>query len=244
MLPPRFYIPDAAFLNGQEVVLPTEEAHHAVRVLRLVDGDTCMVFNGQGAWALGPLRIYGKNRAAMLSAETGEDPLPRQDFLMACAWPQSAAVADEIVARAVDLGVDRVTFWRAERSQHKPALSQRMARVAVASCKQCGRNRLPALAVAARLEELLAENPSRFWLAAVEPGLLPHAERSVIQGDCGVVIGPEGGFTRNEAALLRDAGAVPISLGPQVLRTEVAAVTACALVLNALGRLGTRLSAG
>ena len=240
MLLPRFFIPDITFNPGGAVELGPEEVRHAARVLRLSSGDQVMGFNGRGEWAIGVLDIPAKRRAVIRVEQTGRDPAPEQDLWLACAWPHTAAVVDEIVTRATEIGVDQIIFWKAERSQRPPLLSPRMQRVAVAACKQCGRNRLPAFDAVPALDRVLGGNPPRTWLAALEPGWRDAVNELVLRGNCGVVIGPEGGFTEHEVNRLEQAGAIPISLGRQVLRIEVAAVTACALVLNGMGRLGTR----
>jgi len=242
VLPPRFFVPYAGFAPGNEVELPTDEARHASCVLRLVPGEQAMVFDGRGNWAVGPVVRAEKDRVTIRATETGRDPVPDQDFTLACAWPQSAAVVDEIVARATELGVDRLVFWRAERSQRAPALSPRIERVAVAACKQCGRNHFPGFETAGGLDDVLGRDASRTWFAAVEPGVLfPPGAWARATGNCGVLIGPEGGYTAREITLLGQAGARPVSLGPWTLRVEVAATVASFLILNGMGRLGTRM---
>lgn len=240
MLLPRFFVPDTALTAGKTVELPPDESRHAARVLRLTSVDRVMVFNGRGEWAAGTLDSPGKHRLVLRVEQTGWDPAPEHALWLACAWPHTAAVVDEIVTRATEIGVDRIIFWKAERSQRPPLESPRMRRIAVAACKQCGRNYLPAFDAVPALEQVLNSKPPRTWLAAIEPGWRNAADRLHLQGNCGVVIGPEGGFTEDEVLRLEQEGAVPISLGPLVLRMEIAAATACALVLNGMGRLGTR----
>jgi 16S rRNA (uracil1498-N3)-methyltransferase len=148
------------------------------------------------------------------------------------------------------MGVDRIVVFEAGRSiarwdgARQAAAGRRWATIAREAAKQSQRAWLPVL-----------EGPLPGAAAAAAAttgrglGLVAHpaagsrlrdvlAERDPTPDSVWVVVGPEGGFSEDEVATFAAAGAVPVSLGPQILRTETASVVAAALVLHHFGRLG------
>lgn len=154
---------------------------------------------------------------------------------------QALAVGDKmdwIVQKAVELGATAVLPWQADRSVLKLDAARAAKRqahwqsIAVASCEQCGRNRIPVIHPPQALESALAASRGRRIL-----GLMPGMTNVVAlsPSPMSLVIGPEGGLTDGELVAIRTAGGEPLSLGPRVLRTETAGLAAIS-ALNA--RLG------
>lgn len=227
---------------GGEVALPDEEAHHALRVLRIKTGETVGIFDGRGTEAWGAFRPVGR-RAALVRVEgVRRHEAPPVRVLLAPAWPHRDKVVEETIRRGTELGVAGFHFWRAERSQRPTGGLDRWSRCVVDSCKQCGRAEFPDLKVWNSLPALLDGVPGRLVAADLEvaPGdvLLLGAEGP----DLLLVVGPEGDFTEGERALLSEKGAARVSLGKRVLRVEMAATTLATLVLNGTGLLGTQFS--
>ncbi len=238
----RFYCPglaDAA--AGGELFLPDAEARHAVSVLRLRAGDPVEVFDGRGLAGAGVF-LRGSRAEAVVALErmTRRDA-PAVAVFLAPAWPQRDKVVDEIVCRGTELGVAGFHFWRADRSQRAPGAVERWHRHTVESCKQCSRDTLPLLRAWDSLDSLLAEETGAVVAADLDGGaegavaLPPGTTRMLL------LAGPEGDFTERERGLISAQGALRVSLGPQVLRTEAAAAALATLALNAAGLLGARL---
>lgn len=238
---PRFFVPDG-LAPGASVDLPAEAAHHAVRVLRLGEGDAVTLFDGRGGeWRARLLRAGPAVRAALeeFDAQDREPPLR---VTLAQGLP-AADKMDWVVQKCAELGVAAIVPVTMRRSVVRLS-GERMARrihhwqqVAVAACEQCGRNRVPTVAPLLDLPQYLAlaaqENDDRFVLApGAESGLRELARPA---GAVTLLVGPEGGFEDGELHAARAAGFAPLALGPRVLRTETAGSAALAAMMALWG---------
>ena len=238
----RFFQPELRPESGTELFLPEDEAHHALSVARLRDGEQVAVFAGRGTEATGPIFRQGKRQARVLIEQLRREAPPDAHVILAPAWLQKEKPLDEIVRRGTELGVSRFAFWRAQRSQRPVAAHDKWHRLAVESCKQSGRLHLPQFDFFEDLPSAMSSFDGCVLVADIltvtsDLPLPPSALKS-----CALIIGPEGDFTDGEREALRAGRAIPVSLGRQVLRTEAASVAMATLVLGALGELGTRLS--
>lgn len=238
----RFYIPPET-ASGPEIVLPAEEAHHARRVLRVRPGDSVALFDGQGREILGTIELPGKQEAVVHPESEHRIPPPMPRLNLAQAWLHRREAVADIVRHATELGVSRVIFFRAARSEQAPKPSQKLERIAIEACKQCGRLWLPEIDFAADLTTILSETPGDRRIALLEESPLPTGARSN-EDDLTLIIGPEGDFSPEEHAWALDAGARPFSLGSATYRSETAAFLALALAQYEAGRLGPRCTAG
>jgi len=233
----RFYHPIAPPLEG-EVALSREEAHHAMRVLRVRTGDAVGLFNGEGyAWT-GAITALTRNEVLVSIQETQYTPRPEPTLTLVQAWLHREKLLDDLIRHATVLGVDRILFFRADHSEKKPHIAEKWERLAVEACKQCGRLWLPRTEVAASLAEALDRvGGDQIVLASMEG---PHQALKALKTDrpTTFVVGPEGDFSDAESNHARSVGAVPISLGPYTLRSEMAASTGITLIQHHLGHLG------
>jgi 16S rRNA (uracil1498-N3)-methyltransferase len=240
----RVHVP-GPLIAGEEIVLPQQAGEHLTRVLRLGAGASFTVFDGRGGEYAAELgeRSGKQVRARLLR----HDPVERESPL-GITLIQGVARGermDLIVQKATELGVTRIVPVIAERSVVKIDDRQRARKlehwqsIAISACEQCGRNRIPVVSEPLALDEALASLPSgatRCLLAA--DGAVPLA--SVPRDGDGIVvlIGPEGGLADNERRLARARDFVAYRLGPRVLRTETAGLTALATLQATLGDLG------
>ena len=231
-----FFIPEDTPGTG-EIALPAEEAHHALRVVRLREGDAVVLFDGQGRELHGRVAACTK-RDVYISVERAErHPLPTPALTLAVAWLHKDKAIEEIIRRGTELGVHTFQFFRAAHSEQAPRMGKKWERLAVEACKQCGRRWLPEFVVVDDLEEVLeAAAPDRL-IAAMDEEPIPIADALSGQ-EVTLLIGPEGDFTDAETAAALAAGFRPISLGATTFRTEVAAVVGATLVQYHMGRLG------
>lgn len=230
---------------GEAVVLDPEDAGHALRSLRLREGDEFTSSDGRGA--LVRCRVV---RAAHLLVEgrvldrtTEDGPRPRLTVVLA---PPKGDRLTWAVQKLAELGADEIVLSEATRSvrrwegERARRVGPRLEAVAREAAKQARRRFLPQVSGPAPWAEAVApEGPglmivlwerARDALLAVLPPEVPAALT--------LVVGPEGGIPEEEARLAERAGARLAGLGPNVLRTETAAVAAAAVVLARYGRLG------
>jgi 16S rRNA (uracil1498-N3)-methyltransferase len=227
---------------GAVVELPAEAAHHAVKVLRLAEGDPVILFDGRGGQWLASLAPAGKSVRAVLEAFDDAEREPPLAITLAQGLP-AADKMDWIVQKGVELGVARFVPVAARRSVIRLS-GERMERrvahwcgVAVAACEQSGRNRVPEVAP-------LVDLPQFLGAAGEGPGigllLSPTADVGLRElprpaGPVTLLVGPEGGFEENEMLAVAAAGFRPVRLGPRVLRTETAGLAAVAAMMALWG---------
>ncbi|GIV59932.1 MAG: ribosomal RNA small subunit methyltransferase E [Rhodothermaceae bacterium] len=232
------YAPPAC-IEGETVILPEEEAHHVVRVLRRRVGDEITVVDGEGGWYRVRLDEANRTRAAGTILErrqgVGEPPY---DLTIGMAVLKNPGRFETFLEKAAELGVSAVVplhTGRTEKERIKPA---RARRILVAAMKQCGRSRLVRLDPPQALPDLLrGASPDLGFLCheQADPACTLDAMLRRYAGARRVVVlvGPEGGFTEDEVAGAREAGYHPVSLGPRRLRAETAGLVAAAAVMLA-----------
>lgn len=236
---PRLYCPPPLAADAQ-IALPPRAAHHAVNVLRLKRGDAVRLFDGEGGeFAAELCRADVRTVIARVGArETIERESPLAVTLVQ--GLASAERMDYAIQKAVELGVTAiapVTTARAVTRLDGARAERRLEHwrgIAIASCEQCGRNRLPALHRLCALGPWLRQ-PSRASLRLL---LAPDEGSSLAQfarpeGAIELLVGPEGGFTPEESAAALRAGFRALRLGPRILRTETAGPAMLA-AMNAL----------
>ncbi|MGE0809992.1 MAG: 16S rRNA (uracil(1498)-N(3))-methyltransferase [Immundisolibacter sp.] len=242
---PRLFV-DQPLASGAECALGQRALDHAVKVLRLRDGDGVCLFNGSGGeFAARLVRAPGGE----LRAQVGEFTPDRCESPLHLRLVQGISRGERMdytLQKAVELGVSDIVPVTTERTVLRLA-GERAARrlahwrgVVLAACEQSGRTRVPPVAEPCGLEEYLAR-----YDAAAGTGLLldPSAAQALatlqdLRGPVSVLIGPEGGLSAAERQLAQAAGYRPVRMGPRVLRTETAAVVALSLLQALAGDIG------
>jgi len=237
----------------QQLTLTGDEAHHAHHVLRLQPGQTVEVLNGTGEIIECEVRSSSRTTldlAVKVRRSLAAFPCP---VTLVQALPKGKLFED-IVEKATELGVSRIVPLVSDRVISRPAAddaSHKVAkwkRTAIEALKQCGSAWLPEINPPVSLEDYLCTAPriDLPLLASLQPGAVNVRDcaaqfcqnhRSVPRS-ASLWIGPEGDFSPAEIARIQtEAGALPISLGPWVLRTETAAIAGLALLNHELRTL-------
>ncbi|MFU8836745.1 MAG: 16S rRNA (uracil(1498)-N(3))-methyltransferase [Thiohalomonadaceae bacterium] len=238
---PRIYHPEPLQL-GATLELSNQAAQHVARVLRMGEGDALHLFDGQGGEYQAQIRSCDKRQVTvdLLRFDPRESESP-----LVITLAQGVSKGDRMdytLQKAVELGVSRIVPLDTERSVVNLKGDRREKKMAhwqgvlISACEQCGRNRVP---------ELLPWQGISNWLAKPLSGLgllLDHRADQGIHGlpetrELILLIGPEGGLAdaEREQAVLR--GYQGLRLGPRVLRTETAALTAIAALQSRWGDL-------
>jgi 16S rRNA (uracil1498-N3)-methyltransferase len=237
----RFYIPPHLW-NPDRLVLDPSEAHHALDVLRLKEGDRVTVFNGAGAEATAEITSAKRDILVLRKVQVSKTSPIACEVTLAQAVPKGKNM-DFIIEKATELGARSIAPLLSERTifqaDAEEALKkkQKWQRVAIEACKQCGQNWLPELQTPLSLKAFF-EGGAKFDLMLIA-SLQPDARHlKQVLGESGVkpqrvlvLVGPEGDFTPAEIALAKSHGCRPITLGPIILRTETAALY-CLSVLS------------
>ena len=236
-----------------EQIVPTEStltltsavAHH-IRVRRLKAGQQIVLFDGSGTEFHATLQFdaSGKPHVLINSTQTIDRELP---------WPitlvQGIASQDRmdwVIEKAVELGVAALIPVLADRSVVKLSADRAQKRllhwqkIVVSASEQCARNRLMQIHEPCNIGQAIAlcAGSPLLW-CHVDTSTLPIGSPDIVRtvADAGracVIVGPEGGFSENEAAVLQKAAAHAVSLGPRILRTETAGLVAISSLTTSL----------
>jgi 16S rRNA (uracil1498-N3)-methyltransferase len=224
---------------GATVTLHKDQAHYLGNVLRLGQGDNLLLFNGRDGEWWAELGALGKKGAeARLDHQTRpQEDGPDLHYLFA---PLKRARLDYMVQKATELGVSALRPVITRHTVAERVKAERLHANAVEAAEQCGILRVPEIHEPEKLGKLLERWEEGRKLIFADEGA-PHispveALVTLPPGPLAVLIGPEGGFEREErAALLAKPFVLPISLGPRIMRADTAAVAALALVNAVLG---------
>jgi 16S rRNA (uracil1498-N3)-methyltransferase len=241
---PRVFT-DQPLHAGREVLLPEQAGEHVVRVLRLERGHPLILFNGDGRECDARLATLAKRAVSAEIVGVREVDREAPLRLTLAQGIARGEKMDWILQKATELGVFRIVPLVTERTEVKldeDRAERRLAHwvsVIAGACEQCGRNRLPLLEPPQRLDRWLGTLGDD---AATRLALLPEGDiglRQLPQMDNGalLVVGPEGGFSQHDTALLTQGRFLGLRLGPRILRTETAGIAALAALQAVHGDL-------
>jgi 16S rRNA (uracil1498-N3)-methyltransferase len=241
----RFFLPPEKCRDAV-LRLSENDAHHAADVLRVRVGERVVVLDGAGDELMCTVEAVAKNEVTVRVTQRSRiAPLPYQLTLVQALT--KAKTLDTIIQKAVELGASRVVLLKSDRSVSQieeevaAAKLERWQATVVEAAKQCGAAWLTRVEGPLAPQAWLAKG-DRFdllLLASLQPGAAhPRvhmeqfiAERGRLPASVAVCVGPEGDYTPAELNAFRGAGALPITLGQLVLRSETAAAY-CLSVLN------------
>ncbi|MDQ7902941.1 16S rRNA (uracil(1498)-N(3))-methyltransferase [Phytohabitans sp. ZYX-F-186] len=228
----------AALPQGESFTLDGPEGHHAATVQRLRVGEELLLGDGKGGTATAVVTAAGRGTLDLRTISIGyaDTPDPRLVVIQGIAKGERGELAVQAMTEA---GVDEIVPWAAARSvvqwrgERGDRARERWVATAREAAKQARRPWLPVVAPAASTREaaeratLVLHEAAKERLTRVD---LPAT------GDIALVVGPEGGIAPEELATFEAAGATPVRLGDEVLRTSTAGVAALSVLSTRLGR--------
>lgn len=245
---PRFFItiesplPDHVILEGTDV-------HHIRNVLRLGPGDTVTLVTPRGDEYSAAIREAGPRAvdAEVLEKTRSAENSVGLEIALAQGVPRGGKM-DFVIQKAVELGAASIhpfissrTVPRLDKARGEKRVA-RWRRIAMESCKQCGRGGVPAVSEILPLEDVvrrvgpeyrkivLWEKAPTAWDKVFEDNPLPRRFF--------VLAGPEGGLSEGEVDVCESAGFIPAGLGPRILRTETTALCFLSILQYQLGDIG------
>jgi len=242
----RYFFIEQAKSTGSTFIITGSDARHIKTVLRLKPGDKIGLLDGKGFeyeaevvdLSAGRVKVSVIRRFP-LDAESPVQITVVQGFL-------KEKKMDGLVRQLSELGIIKWIPFIADRSVPRPDKKQLLARtkrwgkISKEAIKQCKRGCIMEIGDTVSFEEILnlsqaADLKIAFWEDELQPlnAKLPGSDCKIKK--IYVLLGPEGGFTRQEIESARDRGFVTASLGPRILRSETATVAACALLQHIFG---------
>ncbi len=232
---PRLFVPPPLTIDAS-VHLTGNAAHYLTHVMRRAIGDPVKLCDDNSGEFLAEIVAIGK-RDCILSVRGHLRGRERVDDFWLCASPIKRQRWDWLIEKATELGVDKICPVTMERSIAERINMERARTIAQEAAEQCDRTALPQIDTLQSLKQMLANWPAerRLYFADENGG---DALLDAVQADwhipAAVLIGPEGGFSESERAAIRALpSAHGVTLGPQILRAETAALAATALILAA-----------
>jgi 16S rRNA (uracil1498-N3)-methyltransferase len=198
-----------------------EDQHHLDRVLRLEENDLVTVCDGNGSWATA---TWSRPRGVELTSEIHHEP-PRPTLTVGVAIPKGDR-PELIVQKLTELGINRILLFETARSivrwdaERRSRQGERLNRIAREAAMQSRRTYIPRLAFTT-FEQAIQQN----GMGMAEPGGHDPIDAAIT----GILIGPEGGFDRDEL----DYAVPKLAISRNVLRVETAAIVAGALLVAA-----------
>jgi 16S rRNA (uracil1498-N3)-methyltransferase len=219
-----------------------DEAHHAIKVLRINVGEEILVSDGAGNWVRASVENIEKKTFTARVSKRGFQPEKSPRLIVVQGLPKSDRVKDAIEI-LVESGVDLIIPWQADRSISKWRQDSldKWQSAAVAATKQSRRFRKPEIIDGLTLSQLLeieSENSAVLVMHESATTKLSEVVTSKFAGmsEIIIVIGPEGGISESELAVLEGAGAHIVGLGPEVFRSAHAGGAALSAVSALIGR--------
>ena len=226
--------------DGSTQTLDKDDAHHAIKVLRLKLGEVIKISDGVKKWVSGSIIEISKKELTISISERGDFEEKKPELVLVQAVTKSER-NKEMLELAIEAGVDRIIPWQAERSISKwqSDSAQKWEIGIKEACKQARQVRLPKLMptlTTAGVAQLLSKDARIivFHESASEKFAqlqLPESLASIY-----LVIGPEGGISQSELSIFENGGSKIVRLGETVLRSAHAGFAAISAVQTKLGR--------
>ena len=241
----RFYLPPNQ-CHDLRLTLKGREAHHALHVVRIRPGDRLTVLNGAGQEFFCQAREQKNDELRLEVLEKHSRPSRSWEITLLQAVPKGKLI-EAIIQKATELGASRIVPLLSERVVHQlddkgaAQKAEKCQSVAIEAIKQCGAAWLPKVEPPQTPQQFLDRKESfELPLVASLQGDSKHPRQYFAEFQArmkrkpqsvSVWVGPEGDFTLDELDAIQAAGALPITLGNLVLRSETAAIY-CLSVLN------------
>ncbi len=226
------------------ITLDDNAFNHLIRVLRMKTGESITLFDGSNQ--ITPAVIHEVNKKTVI-VKTANSVLDNRESPLNIHLGQVISRGDKMeftIQKSVELGVNTITPLLSERcgvkldQERLEKKVQQWQKIVISACEQCGRNIIPSINPVMKLENWCANLTDSLKL-----NLHPKAEQGINQlpndnKNISLLIGPEGGLSNEEISMTHQYQFTDILLGPRVLRTETAALTAITALQVRFGDLG------
>jgi 16S rRNA (uracil1498-N3)-methyltransferase len=245
----RFFI-DPENINGRSAVLVGAEARHIAAVLRLTPETTIILFDGSGSYyearimKISPTRVEARIVSIIPYIPEAEFTLPKLHLAIGLLKGKKM---DFVIQKSTELGIESLHPYYSQYCAVHDATENKLSRwqkIAHEACKQCNRPKPPDLYEVTDYNSLLVQSDKGdydlkilFWEDEEQNALHEMIEAAGKVLSVLVIIGPEGGFSQEEAKAAIGGGFKPVTLGSRILRAETAAIAAVSILQHELGNL-------
>ncbi|SHI64038.1 16S rRNA (uracil1498-N3)-methyltransferase [Tangfeifania diversioriginum] len=222
-----FYISD---ISGDSVTLGETESKHAVKVLRMREGDRLELIDGKGGFYEAEISNPHPKKCVLSILKT-QKLARRKNYRLhiAIAPTKNIARFEWFLEKATEIGIDEITPLLSAHSERKAVKFNRLEKILVSAMKQSQKAFLPKLNDMVPFNEIIKNcTENEKFIAHCYKDKKPHLKNLLEkENDILIMIGPEGDFSEEEVATAKENGFSEISLGDERLRTETAGIVAC-----------------
>ncbi|MEM1136880.1 MAG: RsmE family RNA methyltransferase [Bacteroidota bacterium] len=226
---PVFYHPDISDTD-KAIVLSEEESIHCNKVLRLGEGGAVDIFNGNGEIYKGIIQKKEKKHIIVAIKERVDNIKPRNFKIhIAIAPTKNIDRIEWFTEKAIEIGVDKISFLLSRYSERKHLRIERINKIAVSAMKQSRNPFLPQIVSIQPFEQFFSTvQESERYIAYENTNLTQSlAKKAKLNSSYCVIVGPEGGFSETELKYAQSKKFKMVSLGENRLRTETAGIVTC-----------------
>jgi 16S rRNA (uracil1498-N3)-methyltransferase len=231
-----FFVDDLPTTVGAQYEFDSEDAHHAIKVLRIAAGEIINLSDGKGAWSRVSVANVNKKSMSVKVLETGFEEALSEQFTIIQAIPKGDRIKESI-EMCTEGGVDRIVMWKSARSIGRADEKiEKLQHTAREASKQSRRFRIPEVTGVATTDAVVDE------IAKADLALVFHESATMTISQLVkpgakkvlIIIGPEGGLTDEEVETFAAAGAKVVLMGRPILRSAHAGLAALAAANTAL----------
>ncbi|MGD8525135.1 MAG: 16S rRNA (uracil(1498)-N(3))-methyltransferase [Thioalkalispiraceae bacterium] len=242
---PRIYI-DKPLSTGDSIQLDEPAFQHAIKVLRLRVDDQIILFNGiAGEYPASLIEVSKKQAVAHIEQFLDNDSESSLAVHLALGISKGERM-DFAIQKAVELGVTEITPVYSERcvvnldAKREAKRLQHWQGIIISACEQCGRNRIPVLHKPVDIRKHMSLLPETDLKLTLSPYAEQNLKQLPVPGKAVLIlIGPEGGLSQQEISAAKQHGFTAVRMGPRILRTETAALTAISAIQVLWGDLAS-----
>lgn len=236
----RFYVDKDDIVDGF-VTVKGDEYIHMTKILRHKVGYKIIVNNNlDGFDYYAVITDIGKESArAEIVDKVINDTVSNVNVTLMQALPKGDK-SDFIAQKATELGVKKIIFFLSEFTTEKKINIDRIKRITLEACKQCGRAFVPEVEFVNTVTELSIEQYDKVVFMNEHEQAMSFSDVSfdnIKEKKVALIVGSEGGFSKREACEFCDKGAVSVSLGKRILRAETASIASMSIVMYKLGEM-------
>jgi len=222
-----FYCPE--ILTGQNF-LDKEESAHAVRVLRMKEGDDLIIVDGKGGFYKARISDANPNQCSFKMTEKKENYGKRNFYLhIAIAPTKNFDRTEWFLEKSTEIGIDEITFLNCEKSERRVVKMERAEKIVVSAMKQSVKSFLPKVNAIIDFKKFIkTQNAAAKFIAHCREGEKQNLKDVLSNhNNILILIGAEGDFSEAEVKLANENNFIAVTLGESRLRTETAGVVAC-----------------
>ena len=231
-----FFVEDLPTAVGSRYEFDSEDAHHAIKVLRIAAGEIFNLSDGKGTWSKVSVENVNKKSMTVRVLASGFEEALSQQFTIVQAIPKGDRIKESI-EMSTEGGVDRIVMWKATRSIGRADEKiEKLQQTAREASKQSRRFRIPEVSGVATTEGVVDVIAKADLALVFHESAIQTISKTVTAGATNIVIiiGPEGGLTDDELETFAAAGAKVVLMGRPILRSAHAGLAALAAVNTAL----------